>query len=447
MKLGSGIVKKAETDKTYGRQHDTLPVLRDGLVRQSNTVAFGYIREVRVVVVKLRENLLLTNEEVKQLIRTKEATEKMLDYLRKDIHLNKKCVEIRKQRPKREKDFDEADKFLEVERCELDKQKKSLEANLKATKKQLIMLDQCRKRLARVLDERNQVLDLICHSRNSMKHDSLLRSQLAGGESARPFTTSGMITPKLDNANINDILAKTATVGEDLRRSLQACERNDRGEMMRNGVYTARTFRGDTERPTTPPVSNLGPYTPEAASAIDESRELISQSKELRVEVAAAIEQANREEKRMHAAVNDALTQRLAETVTLMQHLNMGEAENRTSFNRNVRHYEKTDCSRGYALGPTAYGDFKTAERLDRPMMKVYQRHPGTNVPDARELICGNNNLEASLEQTQKNLALLHLSNLRLKEDQRDKKAAADIDAAIIRFRKKQADHRWVPAQ
>ena len=65
----------------------------------------------------------------------------------------------------------------------------------------------------------------------------------------------------------------------------------------------------------------------------------------------------------------------------------MGEADNRTAFNKNVRHYEMTDVSRGYNLGPISYKDLQTRERLDRPMVKVYQRHPGTNVPDARDLI------------------------------------------------------------
>ena len=69
------------------------------------------------------------------------------------------------------------------------------------------------------------------------------------------------------------------------------------------------------------------------------------------------------------------------------QHLNMGEADNRTAFNKNVRHYEITDVTRGYNLGPVSYRDLQTRERLDRPMVKVYQRHPGTNVPDARDLI------------------------------------------------------------
>jgi len=309
-----------------------------------------------------------------------------------------------------------------------------------------------------VLEERSQVLDLICHSRNSIRHDHILKAQLlnpastgGGGMfdnmalSSRPNTTTalGMMTPQPHNNKINEILAKTAGVGGDLF----AAERCDREGLMKSGVYTARTFRplDGGERPTTPPMSNLGPYTPEAAEAIDESRDLIEKSRDMRMAIAEAVDSAEKEEKRLHAIVQDSLTQRVAETITLLQHLSMGEADNRTAFNRNARHYEMTDTTRGYNLGPVAYSDLQTRERLERPMVKVYQRHPGTNVPDARDLIRANNQLEESLEQTQKNLALLHLSNIRIKEDQRDKKAAADIDSSIIRLRKQKADHRWVP--
>ena len=139
LKLGRALNKKTEKERDYGRQHDPLPILRDVLTRQGNMVAFGYVREVRVVVIKLRENLILTNEEVKLLIKAKEALQRMLDCLRKDIIMNKKCVEIRKTRPKREKDTDEADKWIEMERCEIENLKKMLEGHLSKVKKHLIV--------------------------------------------------------------------------------------------------------------------------------------------------------------------------------------------------------------------------------------------------------------------------------------------------------------------
>lgn len=47
------------------------------------------MREVRVIVVKFCESLLDINEEIKVFIRGKEVLEKVLEYIRKDIVLNK----------------------------------------------------------------------------------------------------------------------------------------------------------------------------------------------------------------------------------------------------------------------------------------------------------------------------------------------------------------------
>ena len=46
-----------------------------------------------------------------------------------------------------------------------------------------------------------------------------------------------------------------------------------------------------------------------------------------------------------------------------------------------------TERARGYVLGPESYEDVTTRERLDRPLIRVYQRHPGTELPEAQHLI------------------------------------------------------------
>ena len=37
--------------------------------------------------------------------------------------------------------------------------------------------------------------------------------------------------------------------------------------------------------------------------------------------------------------------------------------------------------------GPVTSRDLSVQEKLDRPIVKVFQRHPGTNLPEAQEMV------------------------------------------------------------
>ena len=71
------------------------------------------------------------------------------------------------------------------------------------------------------------------------------------------------------------------------------------------------------EKPQTPPVEPLGPYTPEAANSISSALQARETSASLRKTVNEAIEDASQLQHSTHFSVNHGLTQKVAETVNI----------------------------------------------------------------------------------------------------------------------------------
>jgi hypothetical protein len=80
---------------------DPLPHVREMLNEMSNTEAFLYARQCRVVVAKLRLCWNDVNDEIKSLLKHKEYTETAIEHIRKDLIINKESINMRKK-PKRE---------------------------------------------------------------------------------------------------------------------------------------------------------------------------------------------------------------------------------------------------------------------------------------------------------------------------------------------------------
>ncbi|XP_013390840.1 coiled-coil domain-containing protein 105 [Lingula anatina] len=386
IKLSQNIVGRSDKACDLGRSMDPVPQLRDTVGQLSNDEIHRYVRETRVVVAKLRESMLDTNEEIKMLTRGKEALEKALEHKRKDIKLNRESSDIRVSRPAREKDIDGADDLLGAERMHLLNLKRMLEAQLKLVQQQLQVLDVARKRLAATIQERSRVLDLVCHALSSVANTTV--------------------------------------------------QHTNNGRMSVNG------YMGSTPLP--PRVDPIGPFTPEAEISLNEASDARNRSGMLRRELKDLIDRTEQLQQSAHKSVNDGLTRKIGETATLKQHLQVGAGENRHSIHRAQRWYDATERAWGYTRGPVTTSDLTTRERLDRPLVKIYQRHPGTQLPEAQLIVKGGDGLLDSLTATSRNIGLLKLAQLKLKEDIRDKKSAMDVDSSIYRLRRRKANHRWV---
>ena len=102
IKTAQNTIQRSDKSNELGRSLDPLPHLRDVVGTLTNDEAHRYFRQVRAVACLLRESVIDTNEEIKNLSRVREILEKALEYIRKDIKVNDESSEVRKSRPARE---------------------------------------------------------------------------------------------------------------------------------------------------------------------------------------------------------------------------------------------------------------------------------------------------------------------------------------------------------
>jgi hypothetical protein len=64
--------------------------------------------------------------------------------------------------------------------------------------------------------------------------------------------------------------------------------------------------------------------------------------------------------------------------------LTISLGENGLAQNRAHRWFDLTMTAQRSNAGPLSSSYYKIAERLDRPIIRTFQRHPGNQVPDAQ---------------------------------------------------------------
>ncbi|XP_038849042.1 coiled-coil domain-containing protein 105-like [Salvelinus namaycush] len=85
--------------------------------------------------------------------------------------------------------------------------------------------------------------------------------------------------------------------------------------------------------------------------------------------------------------------------------------------------------------GPEYSGDILSREKLNRPIVNVYHRHPGTQSPEAAHLIQGSSVLRRCLLSSKEELSRLQGTCLQLVDNLHGKRAAEQVDSAVFRLR------------
>ncbi|KAG8547935.1 hypothetical protein GDO81_027104, partial [Engystomops pustulosus] len=141
-------------------------------------------------------------------------------------------------------------------------------------------------------------------------------------------------------------------------------------------------------------------------------------------------------------SVTQALGKKADESAHIWEDSTLTSGDVRNMTQRQQRIHDEMETGYHLQLGPVSSLDLSVRERLDRPLVKILQRHPGTQLPESTLISQGTVSLQKSLSKTRDTIGLLHDTQIKLKEDQENKLRGESIDRAAARLRVRSAKGR-----
>ncbi|KAM6469563.1 tektin-like protein 1 isoform 2-T5 [Liasis olivaceus] len=361
-----------------------LPCSRDYSNTKTNEFVAQYFRATRLVVSRMRQALTEINEQFKGLLRMRQQLDTMLDKIRQGLMTNKQSQAIREHRAESEKIPDKVDALMKWEKEEFRKLKVKLEGLMAMSGDHLKKLGTCRQTLNTLCGERGRVLDLMPQP---------LRMVLLGA-------------------------GRDSWLGLD-RPSSPWVQRNE-----------------------TPIPDPVGPFTPECAGVLEDARRLTVLSKDMMLQLQKTINEAQDTRNTVHNVIENSLQGKREETLDYKEKLDITMGGTRSTLHRCQRFQHEMCVTRGMTLGPENMKYLETREKLTRPMVRVYQRHVGTQLPEASELNQSTAQLDRCIEDTDSNIQHLKATRKYLRDCIHNKQTGYDVDGSIKRLRQRRMHPR-----
>uniref|UniRef100_A0A8C3HGI2 Tektin like 1 n=1 Tax=Chrysemys picta bellii TaxID=8478 RepID=A0A8C3HGI2_CHRPI len=114
----------------------------------------------------------------------------------------------------------------------------------------------------------------------------------------------------------------------------------------------------------------------------------------------------------------------------------------RSTLNRCQRFHGELGITQGMTMGPESSQYLEAREKLTRPLVRVYQRHVGTQLPEAQILTQGSVLLERSMQKAAANVQQMQATQRHLHTSIRDKQTGFHVDASVQRLRRRRMHPR-----
>ncbi|XP_027706759.1 coiled-coil domain-containing protein 105 [Vombatus ursinus] len=354
-----------------------LPLNREARAMQSNEYIQNYGRGVRLLAARLRQAEQEINEQLRAVFRQRETTDRRLSEIRKGLLINEQSRKIRLFRPASEKVPDKADTLLLWEKEELQGLKRKLEKDMEASEILLKALSKCRDDLTFCCEERLQVVDLMNHCLDAALVEAGRQSWI---------NISRVHTPKVQGT-------------------------------------------------ASPPVNPVGVNPPECNLALNDAKRLLVEGKTVVENMIKSERHAHTWQLHVNKSVENSLSRKMQETMQLEERLNMMAGLTRGTIHRCQKFKEEILITKGLNKGPVCQKHLETREKLERPMVRVFQRHVGTQLPEANHLSMGTEKLTRHAIKMDKDLEKLIATRKHLNTCLRDKKIGHQVDYDVLRLR------------
>ncbi|XP_011808792.1 PREDICTED: coiled-coil domain-containing protein 105 [Colobus angolensis palliatus] len=203
-------------------------------------------------------------------------------------------------------------------------------------------------------------------------------------------------------------------------------------------VNLSRAPTPRTQGQKTPPPDPVGTYTPECALALNEAKRLLVESKDTLVEMAKNVVDVREQQLQISDRVCASLAQKASETLELKERLNMTLGLMRGTILRCTKYKQEMYTTHGLIKGPLSKVHLETGEKLDRPLVRMYQRHVGTQLPEAARLVQGTDKLQRHITHLEKNLDELLAKHKNLTWGLNCKNIGHEVDGSVVRLRLRQ---------